>query len=258
MFNKILRNYIMKCSTSAPSIGFGRVHTAAVSLALILLLAGCTASAGQQNDAEPNISKETVEERPSWAGMVDASTSDIDEAQEPPINIDAIQRKLDDHVQLARTGYYRPPPPPTRAPDCVDAEILFEELPDGTILERADFISKQYEPFYGLTLSSSGPGAVGKHPRLFDTAKPGEDDETPDCGDKDLGNCHDRSCVNRWAAWTKLTCSSRFLRSTKSQVSRWRTGCRIWRRPWSIPELQASWKCFDYPGEESVPRHSRR
>ncbi len=232
-------------TTSALSIRFGRVCLPK-GFGLILLLAACTTSTGQPNDTVPNRSKESAEKLSSWTGMIDGvfggifkSSSDND-AQELPIKIDDNQRNLDEHVEtqradgvhLARTSYYTPPPPPPPTPtalDCVDAEIFFEELPDGTILEPAEYISDQYEPFYGLTFSSSGPGAVGNYPRLFDTANPGDDDATPGCGDKDLGKIVSRYCfgtsyLNLWGIRTNLTCDSRLVfRGTKSRLPRRRT-----------------------------------
>lgn len=85
------------------------------------------------------------------------------------------------------------PSPPTKKPTapppggCVTAEITFDELPDGTVLEPGEYISDQYKPFYGISFSSIGKGALGNHPRLFDSANPGKKVDGGFCGDKDLG-----------------------------------------------------------------------
>jgi hypothetical protein len=69
----------------------------------------------------------------------------------------------------------------------VDAEIWFKMLPDGTLLLPGDYISDQFEPFYGLTFSATGPGALGEFPRLLDCANPSTEVDGTSCGDRDLG-----------------------------------------------------------------------
>ena len=79
------------------------------------------------------------------------------------------------------------PPPTPPGDECIEAEIMFDKLPDGTVLEPGDYISDQYEPFYGVTFSSTGKGALGRFPRLFDSANPAVSVGEGMCGDKDLG-----------------------------------------------------------------------
>jgi hypothetical protein len=81
-----------------------------------------------------------------------------------------------------------PQTPPTPPADvCIAAEIMFDKLPDGTVLEPGDYISDQYEPFYGVTFSSTGKGAVGRFPRLLDSTNPAVKIGKGMCGDEDLG-----------------------------------------------------------------------
>jgi hypothetical protein len=70
---------------------------------------------------------------------------------------------------------------------CIAAEIMFDKLPDGTVLEPGDYISDQYEPFYGVTFSSTGKGALGRFPRLLDSTNPAVKIGKGMCGDEDLG-----------------------------------------------------------------------
>jgi hypothetical protein len=99
-------------------------------------------------------------------------------------------------VDLTRSGAvtfisfcYNPvDPPPTPTPGgCVDAEIMFDKLLDGTVLEPGEYLSDQYESSYGVSFSSTGKGALGVYPRLFDSANPGQKVGGGYCGDKDLG-----------------------------------------------------------------------
>jgi uncharacterized protein (DUF2141 family) len=81
-----------------------------------------------------------------------------------------------------------PQTPPTPPGDvCIAAEIMFDKLPDGTVLEPGDYISDQYEPFYGVTFSSTGKGALGRFPRLLDSTNPAVKIGKGMCGDEDLG-----------------------------------------------------------------------
>jgi hypothetical protein len=71
----------------------------------------------------------------------------------------------------------------TELPECVEAEIFFDEIG----LNPGDYLSDQFEPFFGLTFSSTGDGALGDHPRIFDTSDPYKRVGGRVCGDKDLG-----------------------------------------------------------------------
>jgi hypothetical protein len=73
---------------------------------------------------------------------------------------------------------------------------MFDKLPDGTDLEPGDYISDQYQPFYGVTFSSTGKGALGSFPRLFDSANPALYVGEGECGDADLGMSSARKPLN--------------------------------------------------------------
>lgn len=95
----------------------------------------------------------------------------------------------DEHEQLLHNSdgykktYTQPPRTSPPAKECVDAEIHFDEIG----LEPGDYLSDQFKPFYGLTFTSSGRGALGDHPRIFDSANPYKKVGGTVCGDKDLG-----------------------------------------------------------------------
>ena len=69
-------------------------------------------------------------------------------------------------------------------------------LPDGTLLEPGEYISNQFEPFYGLTFSSMGNGSVGSAPHLLDSTNPVTEVNGQDCGDPDLGSLN-QQCRGR-------------------------------------------------------------
>ena len=76
-----------------------------------------------------------------------------------------------------------PPTPSAPTPsECINAMINFNDLPDGTKLNGGEYLDVQYKPFYGLEFSSSG--GLRDIPRLFDTAKVGNNTY----GDPDLGS----------------------------------------------------------------------
>lgn len=73
-------------------------------------------------------------------------------------------------------------PSPTATSTCTETVIDFDTLPDGTPLAAGEYLSREWQDAYGLTLSASG--GFSELPRLFDTANPGDEE----IGDIDLGS----------------------------------------------------------------------